>query len=108
MKILRLRLLLPLLIEYHARTVEEYLYPLIPSRLKLTDAGRSENWHGSFPKRACPLFRIRDRMIHIGACLVRHGRCATFQMAEIGLSRQVFGEILKRIHRLSLVGTAVP
>ena len=47
-----------------------------------------------------------DRMIDIAARLVRHARCATFQMAETGLSRQVFGEILKRIHRLALVGTA--
>ncbi|MDP6926431.1 MAG: IS1380 family transposase [Rhodospirillales bacterium] len=54
------------------------------------------------------LTRIRDRMIHIGARLVRHARRATFQMAETGLSRQVFGEILKRIHRLALLGTAVP
>jgi hypothetical protein len=39
-------------------------------------------------------------LLKIGARMVRHGRCITFQLAEVAVSRQVFGQILARIARL--------
>lgn len=43
---------------------------------------------------------LRDRLVKIGAKIVRHGRSIVFQMAEIMVPRMLFAEILKRIARL--------
>ncbi len=42
----------------------------------------------------------REKLIKIGAKMVRHGRYVTFQMAEVAVSRRMFGQILARIVRL--------
>lgn len=37
---------------------------------------------------------LREKLIKIGARVVSHGRCITFQMAEVAVSRQMFADIL--------------
>jgi hypothetical protein len=54
------------------------------------------------PKAAEPwsLTSLREKLIKIGAKVVRHGCYATFQLAEVSVSRQMFAEILSLIGRL--------
>ena len=54
----------------------------------------------SLPTRAVPnegkkrsVSTLRDRLVKIGAKVVRHGRSITFQMAEAMVSRGRFGEV---------------
>ncbi len=42
----------------------------------------------------------RNKLIKIGAKVVRHGRYVTFQLAEVAISRALFAEILRLIDRL--------
>lgn len=37
---------------------------------------------------------LREKVIKIGAKVVRHGRYVTFQLAEVAVSREMFAEIL--------------
>ena len=46
------------------------------------------------------LSSLREMLIKIGAKFVRHGRCVTFQMAEVAIPRDLFSDILSRIDRL--------
>jgi hypothetical protein len=46
------------------------------------------------------LTTLREKLIKIGARMVRHGRYITYQMAEVAVSRRMFGQILARIARL--------
>ncbi len=46
------------------------------------------------------LTSLRERLIKTGARLVRHGRYAIFQMAEVAIPRQVFANILALINGL--------
>ena len=46
------------------------------------------------------LTTLRAKLVKIGARMVRHGRYITFQMAEVAVSRRMFGQILARITRL--------
>ncbi len=46
---------------------------------------------------------LREKLIKIGAKVVRHARYVTFQMAEVLVSRSLFYDILKRIGRLKPV-----
>ena len=43
---------------------------------------------------------LREKLVKIGAKVVRHGRYIIFQMAEIALPRELFGEILRLIDAL--------
>ncbi len=43
---------------------------------------------------------LRERLIKTGARLVRHGRYAIFQMAEVAIPRRVFAAILTMINAL--------
>ena len=43
---------------------------------------------------------LREKLIKIGAKVVRHGRYVTFQMAEVAVPRQLFADILLLIARL--------
>ena len=43
------------------------------------------------------LTTLREKLIKIGAKVVRHGRYITFQMAEVAISRPLFAEILRLI-----------
>jgi hypothetical protein len=43
---------------------------------------------------------LREKLIEIGAKIVRHGRYVVFQMAEVAIPRGLFADILRRIDRL--------
>ncbi len=43
---------------------------------------------------------LREKLIKIGAKIVRHGRYVTFQMAEVAIPKDLFADILRRIDRL--------
>ena len=45
------------------------------------------------------LTSLREKLIKIGAKIVRHGRYVTFQMAEVVIPRELFADILRRIDR---------
>ncbi len=46
------------------------------------------------------LTTLREKLIKIGANVVRHGRYVPFQLAEVAISRALFAEILRLIDRL--------
>lgn len=46
------------------------------------------------------LTTLRDRLVRIGARIVRHGRSIGFQMAEVAVSRALFQDILAAIAAL--------
>jgi hypothetical protein len=46
------------------------------------------------------LTSLREKLIKIGAKVVSHGRYVTFQMAEVAIPRQLFGEIMRRVAAL--------
>jgi hypothetical protein len=54
------------------------------------------------PKTAEPwlLTGLKEKLIKLGAKVVSHGRCVTFQLAEVALSRQMFADILSLIAEL--------
>ena len=41
-----------------------------------------------------------EKLVKIGAKVVRHGRDVTFQLAEVAIPRTLFADILRRIDRL--------
>jgi len=51
------------------------------------------------PKTARPwsLTSLREKLIKIGAKVVGHRHCVTFQMAEVAVPRQMFAAILTLI-----------
>ncbi len=46
------------------------------------------------------LMTLREKLVKIGARIVRHGRYVVFQLAEVAVRRVLFAEILRRIDRL--------
>ncbi len=46
------------------------------------------------------LTTLREKLVKIGAKIVRHGRYVIFQLAEVAVPRQLFADILRRIDRL--------
>jgi hypothetical protein len=46
------------------------------------------------------LATLRERLVKIGARIVRHGRYLLFQLAEVAVPRGLFSEILRHIDRL--------
>src|SRR3712207_1214739 len=46
------------------------------------------------------LTTLRERLVKIGARIVRHGRYVVFQLAEVAVPRVLFATILRRIDRL--------
>ena len=46
---------------------------------------------------------MREKLVKIGAKVVKHARYVTFQLAEVLVSRSLFCELLERIHRLKPV-----
>ena len=52
------------------------------------------------------LTTLREKLVKIGARIVRHGRYVIFQLAEVAVPRSLFSEILRRIGRLR--GSPVP
>ena len=52
------------------------------------------------------LTTLREKLIKIGAKVVRHARGMVFQMAEVAVPRELFRAILEGIGRLRLPATA--
>jgi hypothetical protein len=48
------------------------------------------------------LTTMRDKLVKIGAKIVRHARYVTFQLAEVVVSRGLLRQILNRIKRLGV------
>jgi hypothetical protein len=48
------------------------------------------------------LTAIREKLIKIGAKVVRHAKCVTFQLAEVAIPRSLFAMILDKIAQLRL------
>ena len=48
------------------------------------------------------LTTLREKLIKIGAKVIRHAGYVVFQMAEVAVPRALFGKILERIGRLRL------
>ena len=46
------------------------------------------------------LTSLREKLVKIGARIVRHGRYVVFQLAEVAMPRALFATILRRIDRL--------
>jgi hypothetical protein len=46
------------------------------------------------------LTTLREKLIKIGAKVVRHAKAVTFQLAEVAVPRELFAAILGRIGRL--------
>jgi hypothetical protein len=46
------------------------------------------------------LTTLRERLVKIGAKVVRHARYVVFQMSEVAIPRRLFATILRRIGRL--------
>ena len=47
------------------------------------------------------LTALRERLVEIGAKLVRHARQLVFQMAEVAVPKELFAQILQRIWTLA-------
>jgi hypothetical protein len=54
------------------------------------------------------LTTLREKLIKIGAKVVRHARYVTFQMAEVAVPRILYREILRRIARLRELAMTPP
>jgi hypothetical protein len=52
------------------------------------------------------LTTLREKLIKIGAKVVRHARQVVFQMAEVAVPREMFRAILEGIGRLRLPAAA--
>lgn len=50
------------------------------------------------------LTTLREKLVKIGARIVRHGRYVVFQLAEVAVPRALFASILRRIRKLALCG----
>ena len=48
------------------------------------------------------LTTLREKLVKIGAKVTRHAKYVTFQLAEVAITRKLFGAILDRIERLAL------
>ncbi len=48
------------------------------------------------------LTTLREKLIEIGANVVRHAKYLTFQMAEVAVPRELFAAILERIQRFGV------
>jgi hypothetical protein len=55
----------------------------------------------SFSIRSWNPTTLRERLVKIGAKVVRHAKYVVFQLAEVAIPRQLFARILGRIARLS-------
>ncbi len=58
---------------------------LVSQERKLVRPEAVEHWS---------LTTLREKLIKIGAKVVRHGRYVTFQLAEVAVSRALFAQVL--------------
>jgi hypothetical protein len=54
------------------------------------------------------LTTLREKLVKIGARIVRHGRYVVFQLAEVAVPRSLFAGILRRIDDLRLRPPLLP
>ena len=54
------------------------------------------------PTQGWTLTTLREKLIKIGAKVVRHSKYVVFQLAEVAVPRKLFAAILGRIGRLRL------
>jgi hypothetical protein len=54
------------------------------------------------PIQGWTLTTLREKLVRIGAKVVRHAKSVVFQLAEVAVPRQLFAAILGRIGRLRL------
>jgi hypothetical protein len=54
------------------------------------------------------LTTLREKLVKIGARIVRHGRYVVFQLAEVAVPRSLFAGILHRIDDLRLRPPLLP
>ena len=54
------------------------------------------------------LTSLREKLVKIGAKVVRHGRYVIFQTAEVAVPRELFQEILRLIAKLRPPPTSTP
>ena len=59
------------------------------------------------PMKHWTMTTLREKLIKIGAKVVRHARYVTFQLAEVTVSRDLFRVILDRIGRFRSVPLAL-
>ena len=52
------------------------------------------------PIRGWTLTTLREKLVKIGAKVVRHAKYVVFQLAEVAVPRKLFARILGRIARL--------
>ncbi len=50
--------------------------------------------------RHLSLMALRERLVKVGAKIIRHGRYVTFQLAEVAVPRELFRKILSLIDDL--------
>jgi len=53
------------------------------------------------PMKTWTMTTLREKLIKIGAKVVRHAKYVTFQMAEVAVPRRLFRAILERIRRFA-------
>jgi hypothetical protein len=64
----------------------------------ITSGTSFANWH--CPSRYGVKTTLREKLIKIGAKVVRHSRYTIFQMAEVAVSRELFSAIIDRIGQI--------
>ncbi len=78
-------------------------------RVGLAPTGKAPPYHGAHPQETLALLKgvehwslttLQNRLIKIGAKVVRHGCYVTFQFAEVAMPRDLFAEILRLIDGL--------
>ena len=82
--------------------------PRLPGQRGAAAAVRARLQPGQLPAQlALPdevaqwsLTTLREKLVKIGARIVRHGRYVVFQLAEVAVPRALFAAILRRIDRL--------
>jgi hypothetical protein len=60
------------------------------------------------PVKHWTMTTMREKLIEIGAKVVRHSKYVFFLMAELAVPRELFAAILERIQRLRVVASMVP
>ena len=65
---------------------------------------RFGKWEMSVPRsvKHWSLTTLREKLIKIGAKVVRHAKYVIFQMAEVAVPRELFVAILERIRRFGV------
>jgi LacI family transcriptional regulator len=84
--------------EGFTKTIEQAGFQVEGYQLPRAKAKRA--WNRELPLIAEWLRTLREKLIKIGAMVIRHSRYVVFQMAEVAVPRDLFGIILDRIGQL--------